>query len=375
MTTNNGVGRTLKLGLFGLNLERGGTNSAAEGMLELEWEHVVRISQHADRIGLEMLVPVARWRGFGGELDYGQASYDTFCWAAGLAAVTSRIRLMTTCHVPTIHPIVAAKQLTTIDHISRGRIGLNVVGGWFRPELEMFGKPLLEHDKRYELAEEWTRILTQLWSETEEFDFEGEFFRVSKAKSDPKPIQRPRPPIMNAGGSPRGQRFAAEFADLVFLSLSDLDDGDLEAARQKVARYKDAASTEFGRTVEAWTNVTVICAESSEEAAEIEREVLAKGDVEGVKNLLRIMGMESAVLGEAAFDSLIDRFIAGWGGPIITGNPEQVAGQLQKLASIGMDGALMMLPRWDDGLTIFGEQVLPILENRGVRLPFKPASA
>ena len=114
------------------------------------------IARLADAMGLELFVPVARWRGYGGSTNYASASFDTFCWAAGLAMATRNAFIFSTCHVPTLHPIVAAKQLTTIDHISGGRAGINTVGGWFRPELEMFGRPLLEHDRRYDLAEEWT---------------------------------------------------------------------------------------------------------------------------------------------------------------------------------------------------------------------------
>ena len=70
---------------------------------------------------------------------------DPNLWALGI----------TTSHVPTVHPVMAAKQATTVDHISNGRFALNVVCGWFRPELEMFGAPLMEHDMRYEYAAEW----------------------------------------------------------------------------------------------------------------------------------------------------------------------------------------------------------------------------
>ena len=75
-------------------------------------------------MGFEMLVPIARWRGFGGTTDFNGICFETYTWAAGLAAATERIMVFSTSHVPTVHPIVAAKQCVTVDHISNGRFGL-----------------------------------------------------------------------------------------------------------------------------------------------------------------------------------------------------------------------------------------------------------
>ena len=64
--------------------------------------------------------------------------------------------------MPTVHPIVAAKQATTIDHISSGRFALNVVCGWYEPEFLMFGAPVMEHDTLYDYAAEWLEIVRRL---------------------------------------------------------------------------------------------------------------------------------------------------------------------------------------------------------------------
>src|SRR3546814_9597851 len=79
---------------------------------------------------------------------------DPFTWAAGIAQATRRAGIFVTSHAASMHPVLAAKQAATIDHISNGRLTLNVVGGWNRPELEMFGGPLREHGQRYERSEE-----------------------------------------------------------------------------------------------------------------------------------------------------------------------------------------------------------------------------
>ncbi len=94
-------------------------------------------------------MPVARWKGFGGKTNFNGSNFETYTWAAGLAQATENTAVFTTSHVPTVHPIMAAKQATTVDHISNGRFALNIVCGWFAPELEMFGAP--HHGARHAL--------------------------------------------------------------------------------------------------------------------------------------------------------------------------------------------------------------------------------
>ena len=94
----------------------------------------------------EALVPIGRWHGFGGKTNFNGPGFECFSWAAGMSASTHYSGIFATSHVPTIHPVMAAKQAAAIDHISNGRFALNIVTGWNRPEIEMFGSPLMEHD-------------------------------------------------------------------------------------------------------------------------------------------------------------------------------------------------------------------------------------
>ena len=79
-------------------------------------------------------------------------NYETYTWAAAVAASTERIACVSTSHVQMVHPLFAAKQATTIDHVSNGRFGLNIICGWFAPEMEMFGGKMMEHDTRYRIC-------------------------------------------------------------------------------------------------------------------------------------------------------------------------------------------------------------------------------
>jgi len=369
----NRASRDLQLGLFSLNLDFGGTMAKTPTSLRLSWPEVRSIARRADQMGLEALVPVGRWKGFGGTTNYGGTSYDTLCWAAGLAAATERIRVMSTVHMPAIHPIAAAKQLTTIDHISGGRAGVNVVAGWFRPELEMFGHDMLEHDRRYDLADEWLTLLKRLWTEAGEFDHDGEFFSVRGGFSEPKPLQT-LPPIMNASGSGRGQRFAAEHSDMVFLQITK---ADTDAVRAQVDDYKRFARAEFGRDIQVWSYMTVIPAQTTAAAQDLERGILAAGDYEAVRNLLGVMGIETQTKEGVASRSssvLEDRFVEGWGAPTAVGDADTIAERLAWISDCGLDGALLIFPDWGDGLERFGADVLPRLAAAGVRRDAAPVS-
>src|SRR5919201_1109782 len=117
---------------------------------------------------------------------------------------------------------VADKQATTIDHITNGRFALNVVCGWYEDEFTMFGRPMMDHATRYEYAAEWLEIVRRLWTAEEEFAFEGKYFRIERGFHQPKPLQKPYPPVMNAGRSATGNRFAAKYADVVFTAFWEI---------------------------------------------------------------------------------------------------------------------------------------------------------
>ena len=114
-----------KLGVFSANADGGLAITDVPERWRASWDDNLAAVKTADEAGLEFFLPIARWRGFGGKNHVREWSFETFTWAAGLAAVTQRIGLFMTVHVPLVHPVYAAKALATVDHISRGRAGLN----------------------------------------------------------------------------------------------------------------------------------------------------------------------------------------------------------------------------------------------------------
>ncbi len=134
----NDVNR-LKLATFATNMRGSVTLANVEGKVLGSWPESLRLAQHADRIGFDAVIPVARWRGFGGEANLSNRSFEPFTWATALLARTERVQVFATVHVPILHPMLAAKMAVTADHVSGGRFGVNVVAGWFPEEFAMFG--------------------------------------------------------------------------------------------------------------------------------------------------------------------------------------------------------------------------------------------
>ena len=357
--------RKLKLGTFCTNLSGGCTMSSIDGVLEADWPQSAELARMGDEMGFEALVPVARWKGFGGELDFNGAGFECYAWAAAVSALTRTSGVFATSHVPTVHPIMAAKQAMTIDHISGGRFSLNVVTGWHQSEIEMFGSPLLEHDRRYRMAAEWLTIIKRLWTEDAAFDLEGEFYQVRNATMRPKPLQKPHPVVMCAGVSPAGKAFAAEHCDVSFTSLPSQEP---DAMRARVAELRDVAQREFGREIQVWCNAYIFQGDTEADARRyFETAIHEHGDVEGVDNMLRTMGINSQSIPPEALPSLRDHFLAGWGGYQIIGASERVVDGLTTLSDCGFDGVLLSWPRFQADMARFQAETWPLIVQAGLR--------
>lgn len=359
-----------QLAVFGTNVSHGCTISAAAGGIAVTWEESLALARHADRIGIEAMIPVCRWKGFGGASEFNHRCFETYTWAAGLAQATERIRIFATTAIVSIHPILAAKQSVTIDHISGGRFGLNVVAGWNSHEVAMFGQTQLPHAERYAMADEWMTLVKRIWTESGEFDFAGCFFNAPGVYAEPKPLQRPRPPIMSAGVSPAGRHFAAKHADMNFILAPDLD-----AARETAVDVQTIAHRDYGREVEVWGNAAIFCRETAAEAEEWFNHVIyERGDLVAAGNLLDTFtaNSESQSASPELREQYLRNMMAGYSGFPVVGTPAQVADFLARMAAIGLAGATLSWPDYADGLTQFETRILPLLYERRLRVPPAP---
>lgn len=350
----------LKLGVFSTNADGGLAITDVPERWTASWADNLAAAQITDRAGLEFLLPIARWRGFGGRNRVREWSFETFTWAAALAASTERIGLFMTVHVPLVHPLYAAKSLATVDHVSGGRAGLNIVCGWNPKEFGMFGAPLVE--KGYDQAAEWLDIVERAYGSAQPFDFEGEYYTLKDVVSRPASLQSPRPVTMNAAFGGPGRDFAAAHCDYLFTTFTEMADAGDPVADIR----KRTAGT--GRDVGVYTVCHVVCRESRQEAEDYyTRYAVTLADHEAVDDHMAGKKAFSQSHDAAAYDRYRQRFAGGAGSFPLIGTPESIAAQMMEISEKGYAGIALSFVNYTDELPYFCDQVLPILARAGYR--------
>ncbi len=365
-----GNANTLKLGLFGPNCSSGRTPTNAPERWSGDWADNLRLARIADEAGIDFLLPIGRWKGYGGNTDYQGTTLEVITWAAGILASTRRIHAFATVHVPLVHPVIAAKQFVTVDHISEGRFGLNIVCGWNEDEFEMFGVTQREHEARYEYAQEWFDAVRRMWGEEEDFSVEGRFIKLKKVRSKPKPYGGSRPIVMNAGASPTGQAFAIRNCDALFTGLSGKP--DFEAVARLVADAKGRAA-EGGRDLDVYTVGVVTCKPTLAEAEAChQHRVVEQADWGAVDTMMRLHKVPTAGLAPEALQKLRAAFANGSGAYQLIGEPDYVAAELARLSAAGIKGIAVSFLNYAEELPYFCQEVLPRLERLGLRVKPQP---
>jgi dimethylsulfone monooxygenase len=354
-----------KLGLFGANCSSGRAVTKVAERWSGSWADCLRLAQMADDAGIEFMLPIGRWKGYGGDTDYQGETFETVTWAAGLLAATRRLTVFGTVHAPLIHPVIAAKQFVTADHIGEGRFGLNLVCGWNEDEFDMFGATLRDHAERYDYAQEWLDTVKRAWGEEVEFDVEGRFLRLKQVRAKPKPFGGSRPIIMNAAISPTGQAFAIRNCDALF---SNAALGKLDAFAAHVKNVQ-AQAREQHRDIEVYTVGVVTCRPSNKEAQDYYRYcVIDNADWAAVDHIMAMRG----VTREAYPEDFEERRLYqanGMGGLPIIGDPDQVAAELQHISAAGARGIALSFVNYLAELPYFCDEVLPRLARMGLRHP------
>lgn len=352
-----------KLAVFGTNVSHGCAMTTVDGTIKVNWAESRRIARAADAAGFDALVPVARWKGAGGLTNFNDRSFETFTWAAAVAAVTERIQPMATIHVPTAHPVRIAKEATTVDHISGGRFALNIVAGWNTPEFDMFGIEGISHDERYAVANEWAEVVRRLWTE-DTFDFDGKYFHGTNLHSAPHPIQAPGPLVMSAGASGAGQDFAAANAEINFIQGRDL-----ESHTRMADNVREVARARYGREISVMGMGYVVCADTEKEAWRIrDHYVKEKGDWECAAAMTNTAATSKVQIAEDA-RALIESLIAGYTALPLVGTPEQIVGGMLSMSRAGLDGCTLSWVNYEEGIAQYAEQIHPLLVEAGLRAP------
>lgn len=359
-----------KLGIFSANCDGGLTMSLAPERWRANWDDIVAMTRIADDAGIEFILPVAKWRGYQGKANVYGCSFETLTHGAALGALTQRIAIFSTVHVPLVTPAFGAKAIATIDHISHGRAGLNIVCGWNQDEFDLHGVTI-DQDARYDHGLEWFQVWSRLLRGGPEFDWNGRFFKLKKLKTDPVSLQRPWPVVMSAGFSPRGRDFAAQAADFLFLNVTELDQVPplLVDAAQHMARYN--------RLIAVFTMGHVVCRPTRQEAEEYFHYFAEEmADTDGQAYYRRNRGVTvpdgAARLArplENRFTRAGDKRYAGAypGSYPFVGSPDDVAAEMARMSATGLAGVTVAFVDYLKEIPYFVQEVLPRLERLGLR--------
>ncbi len=346
----------LKLGVFGLNAGHQIFSTAPERFLA-DWDRADVAVGMADRLGLEVAVSLMGW---------GRAvELEPFTWAAALGARYPNIAVIATMHVQLMHPAFVAKAAATIDRVTGGRFGINLVAGTSPDTFGTFGAQLEDHETRYDHAAEFIELVDRFWESQDPFDFDGRFYQIKNSVSQPKPVQR-RPAIMNAGLSGRGRDFACKHADIIFTHVSD----DRDAAQAAIAGMRSYARETYGREIQVWSHGYAVIRETEQEALDfLDYYAVQNADRPAIEKWVATIGANAAPDLTPEERWKFDRHWGAGGGMPLVGNPEQVAQALANLSDVGLDGVLLNSMEPETMLGHLGAGVLPRLEAAGLRKP------
>ena len=359
----------LKIGLFGVNCSSGRSATKVPERWSASWEDCLALARMADDAGIDFLLPIGRWKGYGGDTDLHGETLETITWATGLLAETERITVFGTVHAPLFHPIIAAKQCVTADHIGEGRFGLNIVAGWNEGEFEMFGVQQREHEARYDYAQEWIDAIKTAWGPSEDFDFDGDHIKLKKVRAKPKPYGGTRPLIMNAGSSGTGQAFAlTQLRRLLHRHL-----GRRARAPEATAKMVDGHQGRGAR-------------HRPRDRGVHGRPGDLPADAEGGRGLLPLRHHRDGRLGLGRPHAGDQEHHAGRrsatrntrrsatyfasraiGGYPFVGTPDRVAEEIANFSRAGVRGIAFSMVNYLDELPLFRDEVLPRLAKAGVR--------
>jgi alkanesulfonate monooxygenase len=321
----------------------------------------------------DLFVRVARAAEDAG-FDYALVPVATECWEAWittavLAAHTSRLTMLCAARPGLIAPTVMAKMVATFDHLSGGRVSVNLIAGGSEEELAADGA-FYDHDQRYEVMDETVTLMKAAWAARAPFDWEGRHFRVRRADVRPKPRQQPHPPFYIGGISPAAMDVGARHADVYLYWGNTVDQirGDIAEVRRRAAAHGRDGELRHGMRFQ------VLVRETEEEAWRDAEALIARAGDAARASRLRRMGAESHA--DARMRRLsVEAAADGWriaphlwagittvrhgAGVMIVGDPEQVAATIQEYVDLGCTSFCLSGYPHDAEARRFGELVLP----------------
>ena len=320
------------------------------------------IVQRAEHYQFDFALSMIKLRGFGGKTEFWDHNLESFTLMAGLAAVTSRIELYATAATLTLPPAIVARMATTVDSISNGRFGVNLVTGWQKPEYEQMG--LWPGDdyfaRRYDYLTEYVTVLRDLWGQGQS-DFKGDFLTMNDCRMSPKP-QKPMK-VICAGQSDAGMAFSARHADFNFCFGKGVN---TPTAFAPTAARMQQASDEAGRDVGSYV-LFMIIADETDEAARAKWEHYKDGaDHEALAWLTTQSKQDTRSGNDTNVRQMADPTSAvNINMGTLVGSYATVARLLDEVATVpGTRGILLTFDEFVQGIENFGQRIQPLMSSR-----------
>ena len=355
---------------FGLPSDRGGKDfgifmpmanggwilSSTAPVLDGSYDYNRKVALLAEEHGLDFIMAMAKWRGFGGVTQHWRYSLESQMLMAALAALTKRVRVVATVHTLLQNPAVTAKMMATLDQISGGRAGLNVVTGSYKGEFEQMHawRDNVGHDERYDLADEWIQVIKRLWAE-DSVTFQGKYFTMDDCQSDPKPVRQPF--LVCAGTSARGMRFTVDRMDAMFCGGKD------EAELAEVSRAAKQVARDSGRSIKTYTMTTLVIGETDADA-QAQADRFREGFDEGAwRGMMRAYGFLDAEIGRE--NAFVQKARSGFMASHLIGAPDTITERLcSMLEHCSLDGMMLIFPDYLAAIPVLAKAILPRIRAR-----------
>ena len=333
---------------FWLPVFGGWLRNVENEQMEATWDYVRRLTLRAEELGYSLtLIAELNLNDIKG---LQAPSLDAWSTAAALAAVTKELELMVAVR-PTFHnPALLAKQAANIDHISNGRLTLNVVSSWWADEATKYGIAFDQHDDRYARTSEWLDVLDGCWSQ-QGFNYSGNYYKVAENVLSPKPVSQPRPRLYAGGESETAKNLIAQKCD-AYLMHGD----DPATVGKKIADMRSRRE-ELGMPplVYGIAGYAIVRDSENEAKKEVERITNVQQSARGYENYQQwISGskLEQKI-------SLEDYSVSNRGlRSGLVGTPEKVTERLQEFADVGVDLVLLQSSPQLEEMERFSAQIM-----------------
>lgn len=357
MSTTNHQQEPLKFAYWVPNVSGGLVVSNIEQRTSWDFEYNKKLAQIAEKSGFEYALSQIRFTaGYGAEFQHESVSFSH-----ALLAATTKLKVIAAILPGPWNPVLAAKQLATIDILTKGRVAINVVSGWFKGEFYAIGEPWLDHDERYRRSREFIEALKGIWT-TDNFSYTGDFYRFHNYSLKPKPIQQPHPEIFQGGSSRAARDNAAAVSDWYFTNGNTVE--GIKAQVDDI-RAKAAANN---HKVKIGVNAFIIARETEEEAKAVLNEIIAQANPEAVnafghevKNAGAASPEKEGNWAKSTFEDLV-QYNDGFKTNLI-GTPQQIAERIVELKAVGVDLILSAFLHFQEEVAYFGEKVLPLVRE------------